>query len=244
MSIKLIVTKNYQEMSDEAFKVMKEVVTSKPDAILGLATGSSPIGLYKNMINDHVANGTSYSKIKTVNLDEYVGLGAESDQSYVYFMHDNLFNHIDVKEENVNLPNGKAADMDAECARYTALLATMQQDVQLLGIGANGHIGFNEPGTPFASTTNIVKLKDKTRQDNARFFASLDEVPTHAITMGIANVMNAKKILLVANGKNKADAIKAMVEGPVTEECPASILQRHADVVLIVDEDAASKLSK
>lgn len=242
--IKLIVKKNYEEVSEEAFKVMKQVIADKEDAILGLATGSTPIGLYKKMIEDHKKNGTSYAKIRTVNLDEYVGLGKESDQSYVYFMHDNLFDHIDIKEENVNLPNGKAADLEKECARYTALLDSMQQDIQLLGIGANGHIGFNEPGTPFDSTTNIVKLKDKTRQDNARFFASIDEVPTHAITMGIKNVMNAKKILLVANGKNKADAIKAMIEGEVTEECPASILQRHNDVVVIVDEDAASKLSK
>lgn len=243
MSVKLIVTKNYEEVSDEAFRVMHEIVKANPEAILGLATGSSPIGLYKRMIRDHEENGTSYAGIRSVNLDEYVGLGAESDQSYVYFMHDNLFNHIDIKEENVNLPNGKAADMDAECARYTALLGTMRQDVQLLGIGANGHIGFNEPGTAFESTTNIVALKDKTRQDNARFFASLDEVPTHAITMGIANVMNAKRILLVANGANKADAIKAMLEGPVTTDCPASILQQHPDVTVIVDEAAASKLA-
>lgn len=244
MSIQLIVKKNYQEISDEAFRVMKAVIDCDPNAILGLATGSSPIGLYQNMIRDHRENGTSYHGIRTVNLDEYVGLGAEDDQSYVYFMHDNLFNHIDIQESNVNLPNGKAADMEQECARYTALLADMRQDIQLLGIGANGHIGFNEPGTPFESTTNIVTLKDKTRQDNARFFASLDEVPTHAITMGISNVMNAKKILLVANGANKADAIKAMLEGPITTDCPASVLQRHADVVVIVDEAAASKLSK
>ncbi len=137
-----------------------------------------------------------------------------------------------------------AQDTAAECARYTALLAQLRQDVQVLGIGANGHIGFNEPGTSFDSTTNIVKLKDKTRLDNARFFQSLDEVPTHAITMGIANVMNAKKILLVANGENKADAVRAMIEGEITTECPASILQKHPDVVVIVDEAAASKLSK
>ena len=243
-NIKLIIKKNYEEVSDEAFKVMKDVLASNDSPILGLATGSTPIGLYQRMIADYKAGNTSYASVRTVNLDEYVGLGAESDQSYVYFMHDNLFNHIDIKEENVNLPNGKAADMDAECARYTALLESMPQDIQLLGIGANGHIGFNEPGTPFDSTTNIVKLKDKTRQDNARFFVSLDEVPTHAITMGISNVMNAKKILLVANGANKADAIKAMIEGEISENCPASILQKHADVVVIVDEAAASKLSK
>lgn len=240
--MKIIVTKNYQELSAEAFRVMKEVVTENPEAVLGLATGSSPIGLYKEMIEDHKKNGTSYRKIKTVNLDEYVGLGAKDDQSYVYFMHDNLFDHIDTDEKNINLPNGMASDMEAECARYTALLDSLRQDVQLLGIGANGHIGFNEPGTAFDSTTHIVTLKDKTRQDNARFFASLDEVPTKAITMGIANVMNAKKILLVANGANKADAVYAMVKGEIRESCPASILQKHPDVVVVLDEAAASKL--
>lgn len=244
MSIQVIVKKNYQEISDEAFAVMKAVIDADPAAILGLATGSSPIGLYQNMIKDHRENGTSYEKIRTVNLDEYVGLGAQDDQSYVYFMHDNLFNHIDIPEQNVNLPNGKADDMQAECVRYTELLSRMRQDIQLLGIGANGHIGFNEPGTPFDSTTNIVTLKAKTREDNARFFASLDEVPTHAITMGISNVMNAKKILLIANGANKAQAIKAMLEGPITTDCPASVLQRHGDVVVIVDEAAASLLTK
>ena len=244
MAIQLIVKKNYQEISDAAFAVIKQVVTEKPDAVLGLATGSSPVGIYQNMIADHRRNGTSYAKITTVNLDEYVGLGAQDDQTYVYFMHDNLFNHIDVAEDHVNLPNGKAADMQAECARYTALLNANRQDIQLLGIGANGHIGFNEPGTAFDSTTHIVELKEKTRLDNARFFNSLDEVPTHAITMGIANVMNARKILLVANGKNKAQAIRAMIEGEVNVDCPASILQKHDDVIVIVDEDAASLLSK
>lgn len=244
MAIQLIVKQNYQEISDAAFAVVRRIVTDNPRAVLGLATGSSPIGLYQNMIADHRRNGTSYAQVTTVNLDEYIGLGAQDDQSYVYFMHDNLFNHIDVKEENVHLPNGMAQDTAAECARYTALLAQLRQDVQVLGISANGHIGFNEPGTSFDSTTNIVKLKDKTRLDNARFFQSLDEVPTHAITMGIANVMNAKKILLVANGENKADAVRAMIEGEITTECPASILQKHPDVVVIVDEAAASKLSK
>lgn len=244
-NITVIIKRNYEEVSAEAFRYMKEIVENKKDAILGLATGSTPIGLYKKMIEDHKNNGTSYKDIKTVNLDEYVGLGAESDQSYVYFMHDNLFDYIDINESNVNLPNGKAEDMDKECERYTALLNDMRQDVQLLGIGANGHIGFNEPGTPFDSTTNIVKLKEKTRMDNARFFdGGIDEVPTHAITMGIKNVMNAKSILLIANGENKADAIKAMLEGEVSEECPASILQTHPNVVVIIDDAAASKLTK
>lgn len=240
--MKVIVCKNTEELANEALKVMLDVIKSKENPVIGLATGSSPIGLYKAMIRDRKENGTSYKNVKSVNLDEYVGLGIESDQSYVYFMNDNLFKGIDIDKNNTNLPNGKADDMNAECDRYTALLDSMPQDIQLLGIGGNGHIGFNEPGTPFNSTTHIVELQERTRIDNARFFSSLDEVPTHAITMGIKNIMNAKKILVVANGKSKADAIYSMVKGEITESCPASVLQNHNDVTVIVDEDAASKL--
>lgn len=240
--MKVIVCKNTEELANEALKVMLDVIKSKENPVIGLATGSSPIGLYNAMIRDHKENGTSYKNVKSVNLDEYVGLGIESDQSYVYFMNDNLFKGIDIDKNNTNLPNGKADDMNAECDRYTALLDSMPQDIQLLGIGGNGHIGFNEPGTPFNSTTHIVELQERTRIDNARFFASLDEVPTHAITMGIKNIMNAKKILVVANGKGKADAVYSMVKGEITESCPASVLQNHNDVTVIVDEDAASKL--
>lgn len=240
--MKVIVCKNTEELANEALKVMLDVIKSKESPIIGLATGSSPIGLYNAMIRDHKENGTSYKNVKSVNLDEYVGLGIESDQSYVYFMNDNLFKSIDIDKKNTNLPNGKAVNMNEECERYTALLDSMPQDIQLLGIGGNGHIGFNEPGTPFDSTTHIVELQERTRLDNARFFSSLDEVPTHAITMGIKNIMNAKKILVVANGKGKADAVYSMVKGEITESCPASVLQKHNDVVVIVDEDAASKL--
>lgn len=240
--MEVIITNNAEELADKALEVMLGVVKNNPSAVIGLATGSSPIGLYKKMIEDHNTNGTSYKNIKSVNLDEYVGLGIESDQSYVYFMNDNLFKGIDIDKRNTNLPNGKAADMQAECDRYTALLDSMPQDIQLLGIGGNGHIGFNEPGTSFDSTTHIVTLHENTRKDNARFFASLDEVPTHAITMGIKNIMNAKKILVVANGANKADAVYAMVKGEISENCPASVLQNHKDVVVIVDKAAAAKL--
>lgn len=240
--MKVIVCKNTEELANEALKVMLDVIKSKESPVIGLATGSSPIGLYNAMIRDHKENGTSYKNVKSVNLDEYVGLGIESDQSYVYFMNDNLFKGINIDKNNTNLPNGKADDMNAECDRYTALLDSMPQDIQLLGIGGNGHIGFNEPGTPFDSTTHIVELQERTRIDNARFFSSLDEVPTHAITMGIKNIMNAKKILVVANGKSKADAVYSMVKGEITESCPASVLQNHNDVTVIVDEDAASKL--
>lgn len=244
MAIRLIVTKNYEEMCDEAFKVFQGVLDANPAAILGLATGSTPIGLYQRMIKEYQEGKRSYQKVTTVNLDEYVGLGEENEQSYVYFMNDNLFNHIDIKKENVNLPNGKVADMQAECDRYNALLKTLKQDVQLLGIGGNGHIAFNEPGTSFDEVTHYVELDERTRKDNSRFFASIDEVPTHALSMGIANVLNAKKILLLANGAGKADAVKAMLEGEISTSCPASALRTHEDVVVICDEAAASKLSK
>ncbi len=237
--MKVIITKDYDEMSQKAFEVMSGVVKSNPEAVIGLATGSTPIGLYKNMIKDHNENGTSYKKIKTVNLDEYAGLDVTSDQSYVYFMRDNLFNHIDIDLKNTNIENGKAADREAECARYNALLETMQQDIQVLGIGSNGHIAFNEPGTPFGSVTHIVNLTESTIKDNSRLFKSIDEVPRQAFTMGLKNIMNAKKILILANGANKAKAVYGLVKGEVTENVPASILQLHPDCTLVCDEAAA-----
>ncbi len=237
--MKVIITKDYDEMSKKAFEVMASVVKSDPEAVIGLATGSTPIGLYKNMIKDHNENGTSYKKIKTVNLDEYAGLDVNSDQSYVYFMRDNLFNHIDIDLKNTNIENGKAADREAECARYNALLETMQQDIQVLGIGSNGHIAFNEPGTPFGSVTHIVDLTESTIKDNSRLFKSIDEVPRQAFTMGLKNIMNAKKILILANGANKAKAVYGLVKGEVTENVPASILQLHPDCTLVCDEAAA-----
>ena len=223
---------------------MKKVVSSKNDAILGLATGSTPIGLYKNMIEDYKKGNVSYKNVKSVNLDEYIGQGVGDEQSYVEFMRNNLFNHIDIDLANTDLPCGKCDDMQAECDRYNAKLASISVDIQVLGIGSNGHIGFNEPNTPFGSVTHVVDLTENTIKDNARFFNSIDEVPTQAISMGIKNVMNAKSILLIASGANKADAIKATVEGPVTESVPASVLQLHPDVYIVVDKDAASKLSK
>lgn len=242
--MKVIVTENYEEMSLKAYEVMKEVVTSKDNAILGLATGSTPIGLYKNMIKDYKDGNVSYKNVKSVNLDEYIGQGVGDEQSYVEFMRNNLFNHIDIDLANTDLPSGKASDMQKECDRYNAKLNSISVDVQVLGIGGNGHIGFNEPNTPFGSQTHVVDLTERTIKDNARFFASIDEVPTQAISMGIRNVMNAKKILLIASGENKADAIKATVEGPVTEAVPASVLQLHPDCYIVVDKAAASKLSK
>ena len=240
--MKVIVVKDYEEMSRKAFEIMSQVVKTKPDAVLGLATGTTPIGLYKEMIADHKNNGTSYKNIRTVNLDEYAGLDISSDQSYVYFMRDNLFDHIDIELFNTNIENGKAADRPAECARYNALLGELQQDIQLLGIGSNGHIAFNEPGTPFGSVTHIVDLTESTIKDNSRLFASIDEVPRQAFTMGLKNIMNAKKILVLANGANKANAVYNMVKGQVTENVPASVLQLHPDCTLVCDEAAAKLL--
>ncbi len=239
--MKIIITENYEEMSKTAAKLMSELVKNNPCAILGLATGSSPIGMYKQMAED-CKNGVSYKNVSTVNLDEYVGLTADHDQSYAYFMRTNLFDHIDIDQKNTNLPCGSAKDVNAECARYNALLDTMKQDVQVLGLGSNGHIGFNEPGTPFESVTHLVDLTENTIKDNSRLFASIDEVPRQALSMGIKNIMQAKSILMVVSGKNKAEAVRGMVKGEVTPDLPASVLQLHPFVTVICDKDAASLL--
>ena len=243
--MKLIIVENYEEASIEAAKVMLEVVKNNPTANLGLATGSTPIRMYELMIEDHKKNGTSYKDIKSFNLDEYFGLEATHPQSYHYFMNKHLFSGIDINPENVHVPNG-AGDIQVSCDDYNKLLAENPIDIQLLGIGSNGHIGFNEPGTSFDSVTHMIELKESTRQDNARLFfdGKIDEVPTHAITMGISNILQAKKVLLVACGENKAQPIKVLVEGEETTDVPASALQDHNDVVVIVDKAAASLLTK
>ncbi|MFV0381252.1 MAG: glucosamine-6-phosphate deaminase [Breznakia sp.] len=238
----VIVCKSYEEASEKAYEVVKEVVVKKPNAVLGFATGSSPIGLYKNMIAGYKANDISYKDVVTFNLDEYVGLAQSHSESYWTFMHENLFNGIDVKAENIHLPYGNSEE---DCIAYEKAMSDYQIDIQVLGIGGNGHIGFNEPGTPFAKETHIVTLTQETRDANARFFdGDMTQVPKEAITMGIATIMKAKKIVLIASGENKADAVKAMVEGTIEESMPASILQNHPDVVVVVDEAAAAKLSK
>ena len=240
--MKVIVCKDYEEVSLKAFEVMKELVVSKPNCVLGLATGSSPVGLYQNMIKDHKENGTSYKDVRSYNLDEYVGIDRNDSQSYYTFMRENLFHGIDIDLENTHVPYGNT---EADCQAYEAELEKVSVDLQLLGIGQNGHIGFNEPGTPFDMLTHIVDLTENTREANARFFDDdINKVPTQAITMGIGTIMKAKKVLLVANGENKADAVKAMIEGEVDTACAASALQNHDDVVVVIDEAAASKLTK
>ena len=242
MNMNVIITENYDEMSKKAAEIIVALVKKKPNAVLGLATGSSPIGMYQNMIKDHKENGTSYQGVKTVNLDEYVGLTADHDQSYAYFMRTNLFDHIDIDQTNTNLPCGNATDKQAECDRYNALLESMQQDVQVLGIGSNGHIGFNEPDTLFSSVTHVVSLAESTIKDNSRLFSSIDEVPRQAFSMGIKNIMQAKSILMVVSGKNKAQAVLGMVKGKVSPSMPASVLQLHPNVTVVCDKDAASLL--
>lgn len=238
----IIVCNDYDEVSSEAFKIMKEVL-KKPNPVLGLATGSTPVGLYKKMIADHNSQGTSYKNTITFNLDEYLGLPRNHEQSYYTFMHENLFNSIDCPEENIHVPNGSVEDGEAEAKAYEDALKQHVVDIQVLGIGSDGHIAFNEPGTPFTSETHIADLTDQTISDNARFFeGDKSQVPTQAITQGLASIMRAKKILLIATGANKADAVYGMIKGAKSEECPASILQDHADVTVILDKDAASKI--
>ncbi len=238
--MKVIVTKNYDEMSEKAFEIVKEVVVNNKNAVLGLATGSTPLGLYAEMIKDHKENGTSYNDVKTLNLDEYAGLDVTSDQSYVYFMRENLFKNIDIDLNNTHIENGKAVNRELECENYNKLIEELPRDLQILGIGSNGHIAFNEPGTAFDSETHIVDLTESTIKDNSRLFERIEDVPRQAFTMGLKNIMHAKRIVVLASGANKAKAVYGMLKGPVTETLPASVLQLHPDCTLIVDEAAYS----
>ncbi len=239
---KITICENYDEVSKEAFKVMKPIL-EKDSPVLGLATGSSPVGLYKEMIKDHKENGTSYKNVLTWNLDEYVGLPRNHEQSYWTFMHENLFNYIDIPDENVHVPVGESSDEEQECVNYEESMKGHTVDIQVLGIGSDGHIAFNEPGTPFDSLTHLMDLTEQTRSDNARFFENdINKVPAKAITMGLASIMRAKKIIVIATGANKAEAVYGMLKGPKTTDCPASILQDHADVTVLLDKAAASKL--
>ena len=231
--------KDYNEMSKIAYSFVKNVVKNNENATLGLATGSTPIGLYKEMIADYQAGEVSYKNMISINLDEYVGLPVEHPESYRSFMNTNLFNHVDINKDNTHVPNGLAKNVEDACKEYTDFIKNHPIDIQILGIGANGHIGFNEPGTPLDSTTHLVELKEKTRLDNARFFeGDINKVPTHAVTMGLQDIMSAKQILLLASGANKAEAVRDMVYGPVSTNCPASVLQAHDNVIVIVDEAA------
>ena len=240
--MQISVVENYDEMSRRGAELLAAVVRENPSATLGLATGTTPIGAYRELIRRYEAGEISFRRVHTVNLDEYVGLDGSDPHSYRYFMQDQLFSHIDIDVANTQVPSGVAGDLAAECRRYTQMLADCPQDIQLLGLGSDGHIGFNEPGAPFAGHTHVTDLAESTIRDNARLFDRIEDVPTRAITMGIADVMQAKKILLMANGKNKAEAVRAMIRGEVTEACPASVLQRHPDAIVILDREAAALL--
>ncbi|WHX99948.1 glucosamine-6-phosphate deaminase [Neobacillus sp. DY30] len=237
--MKLIRTENYEAMSLEAGKIIVDKIRSNPSLTLGLATGSTPKGLYKYLIKEHQENGTSYKQVKSVNLDEYSGLQAHDPNSYHYFMRQNLFNHLDISEYETHIPNGAARDLEQECIRYEQLIQELGGvDLQILGIGQNGHIGFNEPGTPFSSRTHIVTLAENTREANSRFFNSLAEVPTHAITMGIASILDSREILLLVSGEKKAEALLKFMNGEISEDFPASALKHHQNVTVIADKDA------
>lgn len=234
---------DYQGMSRRAANIISAQVIHKPDCVLGLATGSTPIGTYKQLIEWYRKGDLSFAEVHSVNLDEYRGLPGTHDQSYRYFMQTNLFDHVDIKPENTNVPNGMAEDAQAECDRYNKVIRDLGGiDLQLLGLGHNGHIGFNEPSDSFVLETHVVDLTESTIQANARFFASMDEVPRQALTMGIRNIMLAKSVLIVVSGEDKADIVLRAFHGPVTPEVPASILQMHPNVTLVGDKAALSKL--
>lgn len=241
--MKIYKAKDYKDMSRKAAKIISAQVIMKPNCVLGLATGSTPIGTYDQLVEWYNKGDLDFSEVTTVNLDEYKGLPRTNDQSYYYFMHQHLFDRVNIDPERTNVPNGMEPDAEKECGRYEELIRSLGGvDLQLLGLGHNGHIGFNEPGEAFEKETHCVDLTESTIEANKRFFASADDVPKQAYTMGIKTIMQAKKILIVVNGENKADIVERAFFGPVTPEVPASILQLHNDVTLVGDEAALAKI--
>lgn len=232
-----------ENIAKMAAKRYVDLLAEKPDAILGFATGSTPLGLYAELAKLCADGKVSFKGVTSFNLDEYVGLDGTHDQSYRYFMNENLFSKIDIDIAKTNVPSGLDTSAETAAAYDKSIEAAGGIEIQLLGIGNNGHIGFNEPGTPFGSITHMVELTDSTRQANKRFFNSIDEVPTHAVTMGIKTVMNAKSVILMAIGSAKADIIKATIQGDVTESVPASVLQLHPNVEVYLDFEAAAALN-
>jgi glucosamine-6-phosphate deaminase len=238
----IYIFENTEELYVKATEKMIDLIKNNPRARLGLATGSTPIKIYEKLIQKYQHNDISFAEVSTFNLDEYVGLEPSHPQSYAYFMNNQLFSKIDIKNENTHIPSGIASDIKKEIDRYDALLHKNRIDLQLLGIGTNGHIGFNEPGTSFNSRTHVITLDHQTRQDNARFFNSFDQVPEKAITMGISSIMQAKEIIMIATGASKAEAVKKMVKGPINPSLPASILQTHPRVHVFLDQLSAKEL--
>lgn len=237
--------KDYNDMSRKAANIISAQVIMKPNCVLGLATGSSPVGTYDQLVEWHKKGDLDFAEVTTVNLDEYKGLPRENEQSYYSFMHKNLFDRVNINPDKTFLPNGMELDSEKECARYDALIQSLGGvDLQLLGLGRNGHIGFNEPDKAFEKGTHCVDLTESTIEANKRFFTSVEDVPRQAYTMGIKTIMQAKKILVVVSGADKADAVKEAFFGPVTPHVPGSILQMHNDVTLVVDEEAYAKITE
>lgn len=236
--MQFIKTDSYESLSRKAAAIIAAQVIAKPDCVLGLATGSSPVGTYKNLIKWYQNGDLDFSKVTSINLDEYSGLDGSNDQSYRYFMNYNLFDHINIDKSKTFVPNGKAEDLKAECKAYDDRIKEVGGiDIQLLGIGLDGHIGFNEPDSVFTKETHLVELDESTIVANARFFDSIDDVPKSAVTMGMGGIMTAKKVLLIANGANKKEIVEKAFFGPITPEVPASILQLHPDVTVIFSEN-------
>ncbi len=243
--MEIIVKKNYEEMSREAARIVKERIEKKQDLVLGLATGSTPLGLYQELVRMHQKEGLSFKKVRTFNLDEYYGLSPEHPQSYHYFMNLNLFSKIDINVANTHIPDGLTREPDQFCLEYEEEIEKCGGiDLQILGIGGDGHVGFNEPASSLGSRTRIKTLNEQTIKDNSRFFKNIDEVPKYAITMGVGTIIDTKEIILMASGKNKSLIIAKAIEGPVTSQITASMLQVHPKVIAILDDDAASSLKK
>lgn len=239
--MKLITATTYEEMCQKAARVLAAQITLKPQSVLGLATGSTPIGIYQELVREYQEGKLNFSQVTTVNLDEYLGLSPENNQSYRYFMNQHLFNKVNIPKENTHVPNGQPQNPQEECRQYEELLAAVGPvDIQLLGIGNNGHIGFNEPCGHFPEFTHVVNLSESTIQANSRFFAHSSQVPRQAVSMGIGTIMKAKKILLVASGQGKAQIVYDMMFGPVTPQVPASLLRFHPDVTVFADQEAGA----
>jgi len=242
-NIEVIICQDKQEVAQEGAKIFAKNIKEKPDIILGLATGGTPVGMYQELIRMYKEEGLDFSRVTSFNLDEYVGLSGDHSQSYRRFMDDNFFNHINIDKAKTHVPIGIAEDVPASCQKYEGDIKTQGGvDLQLLGIGSNGHIAFNEPGSPSDSRTREVGLREKTIKDNARFFENESEVPRKAVTMGIATILEAKKIVLLATGSNKAEAVAKAIKNPAATDIPASFLQNHPSCVFIVDKEAASGL--
>lgn len=240
--MRIMKARDYSDMSRKAANLISAQILMKPDCVLGLATGSTPVGIYEKLVEWYHKGDLDFGEVTTVNLDEYRGLPKENEQSYYYFMHRHLFNHVNIDPGRTFLPDGMNEDSDAECERYEEVIRSVGGvDLQLLGIGHNGHIGFNEPGDIFAKGTHCADLQDRTIEANKRFFASARDVPKQAYSMGIKTIMGAKKILVAASGEDKAEALKNSLFGPVTPQVPGSVLQLHPDVTVIGDEAAWSK---